>query len=183
MISWSRDGEGHLSLPPKAAMPVQHRRRLRSRRGFQDTGPVEIRHVKLHIDLARCGLHGLLDPSPLRCIDGSVCPPDGPAVQQLPRSPATEMSRGSSTESADASPPRARECRRRLAKVVDARQAVGPAIMLWDRTEGRARVFRGEAIDVICAEVATKIAEEMEAFRGKLVRLLAWTKESGRSPA
>ena len=56
------------------------------------------------------------------------------------------------------------------------------AAVLWQRSEGRTRVFQGEDPDVILAEVNAKIAEAREQFKGKLERLLAWAKGEGGQP-
>lgn len=54
------------------------------------------------------------------------------------------------------------------------------AALRWQRTEGRARVLQGEAPEVNSRETERRIEEAREMLRGKLSRLLAWGRETGR---
>jgi hypothetical protein len=54
------------------------------------------------------------------------------------------------------------------------------AALRWQR-EGRGRVLTGEDPEVIRQETERRIEEVRETLRGKLARLLAWGRETGRA--
>ena len=56
------------------------------------------------------------------------------------------------------------------------------AILEWHRREGRALAFQGGDPESVRQQVEELLAAARERLRGRLARLLAWAKESGRLP-